>query len=606
MITILSMNSDSYKANRYVLFLLESLRKNSELLIACTGKHIDETLFDKVSQYADSVYSYDSDFDINRWKDILTSKIGKDELKNYQDLLLINDSMFGPIYPLSDVLARLRQFDADFLGLTAHGKIKNYFRPVDRKIWPRFIQPYFLMIRQPMLSSEDFLEYLKRLPDFKTYEDVLKGFEFIFTETFEQMGYHWEVLCDMSDKEDSTGRFFESFILFDIYELITEKRFPFIPKYAFDIDYSEIQIYNPGNDLRKSLSYIESATCYDVNLIYQNLICRKNLQDIINHLNLFYIIDEKQINTQFKGKCALFAYLFYEDLIDYSLEKILNVPENMDIYIATDTEQKQERIINQLKRCRVFSRSKVLLHSGKGRDISALLVTFRPYLMDYEIVGFIHDKKSSQMAYATVGQAFNLNSWENMLNSRAYVNGVLDLFAQNSLLGFLSPPLLLHNTYFHTGIDAWTICREEVLTLAKRLDVHANLDFDKNPVALGSVFWCRTAAMKKLFEYNFRFSDFPDEPMPVDGTISHAIERLFPYVAQSEGLYTGYIMTKEAAVDNLTFYRESLNLIMRELKDLRGVKAHTLRSTIQTVRFLNKRKVMTILFNKIKRYRHRL
>ena len=195
------------------------------------------------------------------------------------------------------------------------------------------------------------------------------------------------------------------------------------------------------------------------------------------------------------------------------------------------------------------------------------------------------------MAYATVGQSFNRNSWENILNSKGYVSGVLDLFSRNPLLGYVCPPMLLHNTYFHTGIDAWTICKEAVISLADQLGVKINVDFSKNPVSLGSVFWCRTAALKPLFDYHFQFSDFPDEPMPVDGTISHAIERIFPYIAQSEGYYSGYIMSTENAADNVNFYKESLNLIMNELNQIDSVDTSTLQTTLRTINHMKKHSI---------------
>ena len=43
------------------------------------------------------------------------------------------------------------------------------------------------------------------------------------------------------------------------------------------------------------------------------------------------------------------------------------------------------------------------------------------------------------------------------------------------------------------------------------------------------------------------YEDFPDEPMPVDGTISHAIERILPFVAQDAGFKTLIVMNASYA-----------------------------------------------------------
>ena len=45
-----------------------------------------------------------------------------------------------------------------------------------------------------------------------------------------------------------------------------------------------------------------------------------------------------------------------------------------------------------------------------------------------------------------------------------------------------------------------------------------------------------------LFERDWSLCEFQKEPMDGDGTISHAIERLFPYVAQDAGYKTCMIM----------------------------------------------------------------
>ena len=43
---------------------------------------------------------------------------------------------------------------------------------------------------------------------------------------------------------------------------------------------------------------------------------------------------------------------------------------------------------------------------------------------------------------------------------------------------------------------------------------------------VGSMFWARTAALKPLFELGLGWDDYPEEPVPQDGTILHAMERL--------------------------------------------------------------------------------
>ena len=99
------------------------------------------------------------------------------------------------------------------------------------------------------------------------------------------------------------------------------------------------------------------------------------------------------------------------------------------------------------------------------------------------------------------------------------------------------------------------------------MGVKANFDADKSPITLGTAFWCKREALAALFEHDFSYEDFPDEPMPIDGTVCHALERILGYVAQHEGYYTAYIMDSELAAlrgTKLSTYMTDAMTILRD------------------------------------------
>jgi lipopolysaccharide biosynthesis protein len=49
------------------------------------------------------------------------------------------------------------------------------------------------------------------------------------------------------------------------------------------------------------------------------------------------------------------------------------------------------------------------------------------------------------------------------------------------------------------------------------------------------MFWARVDALRPIFAGQFGWEDYPEEPLPYDGTLLHAIERLLPFVAQKTG-----------------------------------------------------------------------
>ena len=49
------------------------------------------------------------------------------------------------------------------------------------------------------------------------------------------------------------------------------------------------------------------------------------------------------------------------------------------------------------------------------------------------------------------------------------------------------------------------------------------------------MFWARSAALAPLFKLQFHWDDYPEEPLPGDGTLLHALERILPFVASHNG-----------------------------------------------------------------------
>ena len=50
------------------------------------------------------------------------------------------------------------------------------------------------------------------------------------------------------------------------------------------------------------------------------------------------------------------------------------------------------------------------------------------------------------------------------------------------------------------------------------------------------MFWSRPRLLAPLVDLRLTWDDYPEEPIPNDGTILHALERLLPFLATREGL----------------------------------------------------------------------
>jgi rhamnosyltransferase len=129
--------------------------------------------------------------------------------------------------------------------------------------------------------------------------------------------------------------------------------------------------------------------------------------------------------------------------------------------------------------------------------------------------------------------------------------------------------------------------------LAEELKLDDKIELQNTDmVTLGSAFWCRTAALKKLFSRNWRYEDFPDEPMADDGTISHAIERIFGFVAADAGYQVGTVMCTEYASNMMDLLQGKMEQTYGWLWENIGVK-----NTHQLGLFDEEKKIIDQLFS---------
>lgn len=287
----------------------------------------------------------------------------------------------------------------------------------------------------------------------------------------------------------------------------------------------------------------------------------ENVWSIRENKDLYYILPEKAAATSGidYADVAVIAYIYYEDTVEKYLEYLKNIPDAMAVYLISSNE-------NTLKALKRFAQGKkniqVIRKENRGRDVSALVISGKEIFQRHEYVCFVHDKKAKSESDQEMVRIWIENLWGNTLQSAGYIENVLKLFADNPGIGLLVPP----EPYYHMRqMDFWDIEYERTKALAEELGLtNTVIEKEYPPITIGTVFWCRTYIMKKLFDREWRFGDFVAEPMPAGGTISHAVERIFAYIAQDAGSETATIMTTAYA-------KKMLALLQHEKKELHGM-----------------------------------
>jgi len=485
--------------------------------------------------------------------------LGWDKLVDYDELVLMNDSVFGPIYPFMDMFDSMDGRGLDFWGITKHGEFIDHAGGKKGRVVPEHIQSYFYAFSQGMFSHSEFKSFWDGLSKPKSWDDAIALFETRFTKHFSDLGFKWDVYVNTDKK---LGEFSDIDQTLQMsYELVRDYRCPVLKRKCFSIDYWNFLAYTIGDSTAKAFRYVDEETDYDVNMIWDHILRTVNLRHIKDNLQLNYILPEGFISDGAVGgdgvtggggaagggdaKAAVFAHITYEDQIEFCIDYISNAAEIADIYITTTSGHMESLLIERFDSI-VHKKLKVLVlpDDHKGRDVSALWVALKPFMKEYDYICFVHNKKSSQDKPLTIGRGFAERCFRNTLAGKEYVINIINLFVKNPRLGMLFPPPVIHGQYqFHIA-NLWGANFKKTALFAETLGIEVPMDNYADPVfPAGGMFWFNTKALRKLESRDWKYDDFPDEPLPIDGSLGHLFERIYCFAAQSEGYYSAWVMT---------------------------------------------------------------
>lgn len=547
----------------YVEYMLESLKKfTDEFLIVCNGK-LNEEGKRILQKYGETLVRENKGFDVWAYKTAL-EYYGWDELKKYSEVILMNNTIMGPVFSWDDTFDKMDKMDLDFWGVTKSFKSDNNFVGSEYGYIPEHIQSHFVACRKTLIDSKNFRDYWESMPLIKGYVDSIKKHEIVFTKKFSDLGYKWDVSVNQELLEgEAVTPLLEAPL-----RMVKENRCPIIKRRSFFQDPGEYLEISAGEIASDIMRFLRDETDYSVDLIWETVLRKYHQEDIVKNMNLTYILprygNDLICQTKIK-KVALIAHVFFDELLEQTFRYIKNIPEYVDVYVTTDTCHKKDMITEYAKKISKC-RFKVKVIPNRGRDVSSLLIGWREIVDQYELICFVHDKKTGQVNPKSVGLSFAKKCFENTLGNREYIEDIIELFAANERLGIAMPPEPNHGIFFQCIGGEWGNNYELAKDLKKQLNLKVPMDISKRPVApLGTMFWFRPKALKKLFEIDWKYEDFPEEPIKEDGTLLHAIERIYPFVVQDAGFYPAIIMNSQYATTeygNLRYNLEEYNKIL--------------------------------------------
>jgi len=414
--------------DRYVLFLIQALQKVSEkLVIVCNCELTDagKKAFGELTD--DILIRENTGYDAWGYKAGI-EYIGWDELNRYDELVLTNDSVFGPIYPFDTMLDDMDKKNLDFWGITKHSRTPNIHGITEDEFFPEHIQSYFFSICKDMFSHPGFKKYWDELSEIKSLEEAISLHEVLFTKHFSELGFSWDVYVKPDEGVDGFSDI--SLLGFKTYELVTDYKLPVIKRKVFSTENDIVLGTVISDGVRKTFDFIQDNTSYDINMIWDNILRTMNLKTIRNNLKLDVVLPRDQVSVSVFTRVAV---LVSKRLMD-------KIPAGIN-----ETE------CNEIK---------VIALPEDGNATSTIRKALCLHMEDYDYICVVNNEAPGYEPL-TIEHTFMQRAFENILASKEYITNILSHFEENQRLGVLFPPPCIHG-YSAPNNMFW--CRPKALS----------------------------------------------------------------------------------------------------------------------------------------------
>lgn len=194
------------------------------------------------------------------YREVLINLYKELDWQLWDEIVLCNDTFYGPLYPWETVFSLMEEKELDFWGLSRNASGGKVFP--DGSIDPEYLQSYFLVISSKVFASHYWTEFWNCLDYPKTYQEAVEAFEIAFTVWFADKGFQYSSYLD----ENGGRKYIRKGVnppLKYCYDIIKDGKFPIVK-------FRSMAPINYKNQCL-TLDYIENHTDYDHNLILRHL-----------------------------------------------------------------------------------------------------------------------------------------------------------------------------------------------------------------------------------------------------------------------------------------------------------------------------------------------
>ncbi len=519
----------------YVTYFLDRIRPYfSRLIILCNGELQDEGR-DIFSSYSSEVIKRQNEgYDGGAYKYAFIDYLNLSELDDYDEIILFNDTFYGPIYDISEMFDRMESSDADVWGLSEHGKTV-----INGEIKNTHIQSYFLAITKKVFKNIAFREFWEKMEFATDFNSAVDNFEIAFSRKMSEAGfklktYLYEEKYELDDPGDNFN-----YSQLSSYEMIKRNRFPI---------YKRKNLINsiPSNfENKRSITYISNNTEYPVEYIWRDSLRRYDIGEIQDSIGFDYDVADTKIldNINYKN-VVMMVDIEDQDFYDDIADNILDFSTFIEVNVFID-----ENIIDRYD---ILSSNQNISCIKRSEDFNIYnyLKSDKTILKKYKYIGIIVDNPVCKNIIRIMRRILRNTIMEQIIPNSDILKQIISMFENDGSLGIIYPET--------SADDNWqNVVNNNMKNALIDYNVNAQAGFriglDHSVVKGNRVFWGRTKALIDCIDSY------------------HEDERWIwslPYRIQLNGYHIWYVTNKEISGSIISDYKYFQRILNNQIQEI--------------------------------------
>lgn len=183
------------KINKSLKYYIRALAKCGDIILvmdADPDKSSDKALRG-IPNILHAIFQRHGEYDFGSYKRAYDYAASARILKDYDWVYFVNDSVFGPLNNLNEILCDLESRDTPFIGISSNSDTAT----------PEHVQSWFMGLRRDVVTKKFVAQFFKSIKKEKTKKAIVKKYEIGFSKLMTRNGYAFKtIFCQNSAKSN--------------------------------------------------------------------------------------------------------------------------------------------------------------------------------------------------------------------------------------------------------------------------------------------------------------------------------------------------------------------------------------------------------------------